>query len=187
MPAMWLELDTADFVDALKRLKPKRGGKAAIAQLETQISMMDSEAVIVVNGALTKCPGSGDWRGFVCLNYGFLLPFTKIKPNNERLRLEYADGKLKIETAKITALWVETSPWVTRQLAEAHVNNLPADKISYRYCPACGKRKGMDLRDIPNRTRPTASEKILIEVFKTTKATNGCMACGHGWIEIALT
>jgi hypothetical protein len=182
---MWLELDTADFVDALKRLKPKRGGKATIAQLETQISLIDDEAVIVVNGALTKCDGSGDWRGFVCLSYGFLLPFTKIKPNADRLRLEYADGKLKIETAKITALWIETSPWVTRQLAEAHLNSLPANKISYRFCPACGKRKGMDLLDIPNRTRLNPAETKLIELFKTTKSTHGCISCGHGWREIA--
>jgi hypothetical protein len=183
---MWLELTTDDFVDALKRLKPKRGGSVTISKLETQISLIDGEAVIVVNGALTKCPGVGDWRGFVCLSFGFLLPFTKIKPKTETLRLEYTAGKLKVETAKITAVWVETSPWVTSQLAEAHLNNLLPEKISYRFCPACGKRKGMDLKDITNRTRPTQSEKTLIEIYKTTKSTHGCIACGHGWIEIAL-
>jgi hypothetical protein len=182
---MWLELASDDFVEALKRLKPKRGGKATIAQLETQISLIDGQVIFVVNGALTTCNGAGYWNGFVCLDYGFLLPFIKIKPASDLVRLEYADSKLKIESSRITATWIESSPWMTGQLAEAHFNNLPAEKINYRFCPECGRRKGMDLREIPNRTRPNTAETKLIELFKTTKSTHGCMSCGHGWIEIA--
>ena len=183
---MWLELASEDFVEALKRLKPKRGGKVTIAQLETQISLIDGQVIFVVNGALTTCNGTGYWNGFVCLDYGFLLPFIKIKPATDLVRLEYADSKLKIESSRITATWIESSPWMTGQLAEAHFNNLPVEKINYRFCPECGRRKGMDLREIPNRTRPNPAETKLIELFKTTKSTHGCMSCGHGWIEISL-
>jgi hypothetical protein len=181
---MWLELASEDFVDALKRLKPKRGGKATIAQLETQISLIDNEAVLVVNGALKKCPGTGEWKGFVCLDYGFLLPFIKIKPATDVLRLEYQDSKLKIETSRITVTWVESSPWLTNQPPDADFNNIIPEKINYRFCPDCGKRTGLDLRYIPNRTRPTPVEKKLIKLFKTTKSTHGCLLCSHGWIEI---
>jgi hypothetical protein len=183
---MWLDLLTNDFVDALNRLKPKRRGKASIAYLDTQISLIDGEAIIAVNGAITNCPGTGDWRGFVCVSYGFLLPFIKVKPTTERLRLEFEGGKLKIETAKITAHWSETSPWVMHQLAEGYVKKLSPDMTNYRFCSACGKHKGIDLQDVQNRTRPTPAEKTLIDLYKTTKATHGCMDCGHGWIEITL-
>ncbi len=181
---MWIEIKTDDFVNALKGLKPKTNSPNKLMNLEAQISYENSEALIVINGGLTKCPAKGKWQGFVCLKFGYLVPFIKIKPTSEIVKIEFEEEKIKIDSAKFSATWIKTSQWVTTQLADAQLFNLVADEIQYCYCSKCGKKKAINLKDIQIKTRPSVKDKILIKLYETTKATHGCTDCGHGWIEI---
>jgi hypothetical protein len=124
---MWIEIKTDDFINALKGLKPKTNSPNKLMNLEAQISFENSEALIVINGSLTKCPAKGEWQGFVCLKFGYLVSFIKIKPISEIIKIEFEGEKLKIDSAKFSATWIKSSQWVTTQLADAQLFNLIAD------------------------------------------------------------
>ena len=115
----WLEIDRDDFVDALKRLKTGRITKAFLHQ-ELQIGFLQGEAVFCIQGAQTRKPATGLWNGFVCLQYGVLAPYLKVKPEHPSVRLTYDNGKLVFGITRLQAKWIEVSPWISQMALEAH-------------------------------------------------------------------
>jgi len=180
---MWIELKRDDFLDAINRLKPKRLLKS-YAILELQISFLNSEVIFCVNGAETKKPAIGEWSGFVCLRYGLLLPFLKIKPQSDPLKIEYVDAKIKIETARLTAKWIQKSNLDTQASIDAHLLSDQPDKINLKFCPSCGKKKGMAIDLLPIKSKLDAEQLRLQMLADNTNANTGCLTCGYVWIEL---
>jgi hypothetical protein len=115
----WIEIDRDDFVDALKRLKTGRITKAFLHQ-ELQIGFLQGEAVFCIQGAQIRKPATGLWNGFVCLQYGVLAPYLKVKPEHPSVRLTYDNGKLVFGITRLQAKWIEVSPWISQMALEAH-------------------------------------------------------------------
>jgi len=103
--APWIELDRDDFLDAIRRLKPSRMLKSYQAK-ELQIGFDGAEVTFCIEGATTRRPAQGAWNGFACISYGMLLPYLKVKPETERMRLVFHNGRLKIGTARLQARWI---------------------------------------------------------------------------------
>ena len=180
---MWIEIKKDDFLDAIKRLKPTRMPKS-YALLELQIAFQNGEAIFCVSGAETRRPARGEWKGFVCVRYGLLLPFLKIKPVADPVKIEYVDSKIKIEITKLSARWIEASELITTATMNAHFLSGAPQKVEFKFCPSCGKKKGMNLGLLPMKSKLNAEELRIQMLADNTSANTGCLACGYGWIEI---
>jgi hypothetical protein len=180
----WLELTRDDFLSALKKLKPGRMLKSYLGR-ELQIGLLNNEGVFCIDGAQTRRPAHGDWSGFVCVTYGMLLPFLKVPPDADPLRITFEGGRLRIGTMRMAARWIKASPWISEMALEAHFmsqpNEPPAKPL---YCPNCGKRKGIDLSGVLHVSKPKPQEKRLLDLFENTSATHGCTECLHAWAEL---
>lgn len=181
--AVWLELSKADFLSAIRRLQPGRMAKSFLAR-EVQIGLVAGEAVFCVEGAQTRRPATGCWNGFVCLSYGVLFPFLKIKPDGDMVRLAYEDGRIKIGPSRMQARWIEVSPWISTMALEAHFMGPPEGLDRRMFCPACGKRLGVELASLAQLPRPSAKEERLLAAYDLSAATHGCTDCGHVWTEL---
>ncbi len=103
----WIELSRDDFVDAIRRLKPGRMLKS-YERKELQIGLVVGEALFCIDGAITRRPASGVWNGFACVSYGLLLPYLKVKPEGDRVRLEFNQERLRIGSARFQSRWIHT-------------------------------------------------------------------------------
>jgi hypothetical protein len=177
----WLELTREDFLSALKRLKPGRMLKSYLTK-ELQIGLLNGEAVFCIEGAQTRRPATGQWTGFACVSYGLLLPFLKVPPDADPVRITFDDGRLRIGTVRFSSRWIQASPWISEMALEAHFMTPPNEPLLY--CPRCGKRKGIDISGVTQKSKPKPEEKRLVDLFEDTPATHGCTACFHGWAEI---
>jgi len=74
-----LDLSKADFLNAIKALKHPRMPKTH-ALKELQIGFVKGEALVCMEGAQTRSSAIGEWNWFVCLPYGMLLQYFKLKP-----------------------------------------------------------------------------------------------------------
>ncbi len=184
-PSVWLEVGRDDFLKAIKALKPLRMPKAYLGK-ELQIGLLGGEAVFCIEGAQTRCAAKGDWEGFVCLSYGLVLPYLKVKPDGDPLRLSFEGGRLRIGSTRLTAVWISVSPWIGQMALEAHFmaeRDNVALAATKRYCPSCGSLKGVLLADLPVKGRPTEVERQLQQLRDTTPATHACPVCRFAWIE----
>ncbi len=182
--SIWLDLSCADFLAAIKALKPPRMPKTH-ALKELQIGLVKGEAIFCMEGAQTRCPAIGEWNGFVCLPYGMLLPYLKLKPPGERVRLSLENDRLRIGANKLSATWIEVSPWIGEMALEAHFmsDGTPVVETNHLYCPKCGAKKGIRLGDFPQKAKPTTHEKKLFDLRDNSKATHACKSCLHAWVE----
>ncbi len=179
----WIELSRDDFLDAIKRLKPGRMLKS-FALKELQIGLVKEEAVFCIEGATTRRPASGVWNGFACVSYGMLLPYLKVKPEVDRVRLELDQGRLRIGTTRFPSRWIDASPWISQMALEAHFMG-PADELLPKlFCSKCGKREGVALNSLVQAAVLTESQKKLTELLEKTGASHGCESCFHVWKEI---
>lgn len=179
----WLEISRDDFLDALKRLKPGRMLKAYLSK-ELQLGLFQGEAVFCLEGAQTRRPARGSWNGFVCLPYGMLLPFLKIKPETDTVRLTYIGGRLCIGTTRFKAQWIEVSPWIGQMAMEAHFHGASEQATPKRFCTQCGAREGVTLDALYGKKPLSREETALLAKLENTQASHGCTACRHGWKEL---
>ncbi len=177
----WMELTRDDFLDAIKRLKPARMPKS-YALKELQIGLVKEEAIFCIEGATTQRPASGVWNGFACVSYGMLLPFLKFKPEGDRVRLVFDQGRLKIGSTRFQARWIDASPWISQMALEVHF--MGSSDLPKLFCPQCGKREGVALDSMLEKSVRTEQQEKLIEKLETINATHGCGSCFHGWKEI---
>jgi hypothetical protein len=180
----WLEISTDDFLDAIKRLKPGRMLKSYMAK-ELQIGFLKDEAVFCIEGAQTRRPARGHWNGFVCISYGMMIPYLKVKPETENLRLTFKDGRLSIGFTRFKVQWIEVSPWIGQMVLEAHFLGSSGSSSSKRYCPQCGVREGLNLQALHDKPSLNEGEGALLARLEKTQATHGCISCRHGWRELA--
>lgn len=179
----WLDITRDDFLSAIKRLKPGRMLKSYQSK-ELQIGFLDGEAVFCIEGAQTRRPSQGEWKGFACVPFGLVLPFLKVPPMTDTVRLSFEDGRLRIGTVRYTAKWIEVSPWISQMALEAHFM-APADtQDKPRYCPRCGKRQGVLLDHLQQKSALKEPEKKLLTRHQDSEATHACRSCLHGWKEL---
>ncbi len=179
---VWLEIDRKDFLDALKRLKPGRMLKSFLTK-ELQIGFLKNEAVFCIEGAQTRRPAKGQWNGFVCLPYGLLLPYLKVKPDTAVIRLTYLGGRLSLGVSRYKAKWIDVSPWIGQMALEAHFMGPADEPAPKRFCPQCGKPEGQRLSDVLAKGSFNELETRLLAKHGNTNATHACAACLHGWAE----
>jgi len=180
----WLEISTDDFLDAIKRLKPGRMLKSYMTK-ELQIGFLKDEAVLCIEGAQTRRPARGKWNGFVCISYGMMIPYLKVKPETETVRLTFKDGRLSIGITRFKVQWIEVSPWIGQMVLEALFLGASDSPSPKRFCPQCGVREGLNLQALKDKFTLIEPEAALLSRFEKTQATHGCMSCGHGWRELA--
>lgn len=180
----WLEISTDDFLDAIKRLKPGRMIKSYMTK-ELQIGFLKDEAVFCIEGAQTRRPARGKWNGFVCISYGMMIPYLKVKPETETVRLTFKDGRLSIGITRFKVQWIEVSPWIGQMVLEAHFLGASDSPSAKRFCPQCGVREGVNLQALQDKFTLVEAEASLLSRLEKTQATHGCMSCRHGWRELA--
>jgi hypothetical protein len=182
----WLEISTDDFLDAIKRLKPGRMLKSYMTK-ELQIGFLKDEAVFCIEGAQTRRPARGKWNGFVCISYGMMIPYLKVKPETETVRLTFKDGRLSIGITRFKVQWIEVSPWIGQMVLEAHFLGASDSPSPKRFCPQCGLREGVSLQALNDKSSLNEGETALLSRFEKTLATHGCMSCSYGWRELSVS
>ena len=108
---MWLELSRDDFLDAIRRLQPARMLKSYLNK-ELQIGWHEGQAMFSVEGAHNFHQARGQWTGFVCVPFAMVLPYLKVPPVSDPVRLVFEDGVLQIGTTRIKARRVAISRWI---------------------------------------------------------------------------
>jgi hypothetical protein len=184
LQTIWLEIARKAFIASIRRLKPARTLKSMLNQ-EIQVGFINDEAVFCINGAQTRCPAKGDWPGFVCFNFGHALSYTRVPPVNDPVRLEFVNDRLRIETSRIPATWIEAPAWIASMGLDVRFQSSeqsPAEPT--HFCPSCGKKAGVSLAALSVKARRTMIEQALHDLKDDGLATHGCQACAHVWAEL---
>jgi len=182
--SQWIQLSREDFVDGIKRLKPGRMLKSFLLR-ELQIGFIDGEVIFAVEGASTSRPAKGQWDGFVCLAYGMLFPYLKVKPDSDPVRLTFDAGRLKIGTTSFNARWISASPVVSQMVLEAHFLGPVVEPVKL-YCPRCGKREAHSQGALLDMITLSKDHETLLNLLEKHGATHGCTLCHYGWVETCL-
>lgn len=181
---IWLEVKLSDFLEAIRTLRPT--STARHARTDLQIGMIGGEAVFGISDRETRCDARGNWPGVGRFRFQYALSFLKVKPTTDPVRLEFSEGKLRIESVRFPATWVGASALVTGLSMEAHF--MGADEpppAPQRYCPSCGKRAGVALDAQPGAPPSASTGKRSASALAATAATHRCTRCGHRWIEFS--
>ena len=70
----WIELKRADFLSALKTLKPTLRVKSAPPR-ELQIGFEDSQVIFAIQGNSATKPATGNWPGLAEIKLSYFLSF----------------------------------------------------------------------------------------------------------------
>lgn len=179
-----LKLHTADFIAALKRVKPKRMTVADRAG-ELYLGKNGDEAVFCVRGALTRCPIiEGDWEGVAAVTFGMIASFLKAPPPGPTISLKHDGEHLKVDSLTLRSTWAAAPPWIAAMATEAHLLNVDDTPRQVKlFCPRCGKRKGepweATARDWPQGL-------LVATALSREHANMRCSDCGHAWCEIGI-
>ncbi len=93
------------LLEAIHRLKPARMLKSYLSKL-FEISYSNGEVIFSVEGSQVRQPAKGQWTGIASCKYNYALSLTKFNPTTDPVRIEFVDGKIKIETMRIPATWI---------------------------------------------------------------------------------
>ena len=110
---------TKDFLAAIERLqsqvsvgKKTKKMKAIIDSQDAYISFENGNAVFATNLIKTYSPIiSATWEGSAIVNFRSLSTFLKAVPVKDEISISYEDGKVKIDTLKLSAKFTESIPW----------------------------------------------------------------------------
>jgi hypothetical protein len=110
---------TKDFLLALERLQPQvsvgkktKKMKTIVDSQDAYISFENDNAVFATNLIKTYSPViSAKWEGSAIINFRTLLTFLKAIPVKDEIVILYEDGKIKIDTLKLSAKFTESIPW----------------------------------------------------------------------------
>jgi len=176
----FLQMSSAEFVNALKRLSPKRI-TAAMRSGELYVGMSGGEAVFCIRGALTRCPViDSDWEGFAAVNFGMAISFVKAPPSGELVSLKWSDGRLRIDTLSLAAKWSGAPEWIAAMATEAHLQAVEDEREIKRFCPRCCKRKG---EPVEPTARQWPQGLPVATHLNREHANMLCSGCGHAWCE----
>ncbi|MGE5815506.1 MAG: hypothetical protein ACM36C_13540 [Acidobacteriota bacterium] len=180
---VWLELSQAGFLEAIRTLKPK--GPLRRARIDLQIGLVGREAIFGISDRETRCDARGNWPGVARFAFQYATSFLKVKPAMDPVRIEFSDGRLRIESVRFPARWIGASALVTQLSMDAHFMGTddPPPKPK-RFCPACGKRAGVALDELTDGPSLTGPEAQVANALAPTAATHRCTRCGHRWIEL---
>lgn len=184
-----LVLETHDFLAAIKTVKPHRVDAAAKLS-ECQLGYVAGEAIFCLNGAQTRRPAVGSWPGFARFRFALMLAVLKVPPPEPLIEIRCSDAAVQIGATRVPARWIESSEWIAEMALEAHLHGPDkAPAPQELYCPKCGRREGVFLRDLlrPASTgrHPAPQERIHIG-GRTLDAepTRACKSCRNQWIEL---
>jgi hypothetical protein len=110
---------TKDFLLALERLQPQisvgkktKKMKTIVDSQDAYISFENDNAVFATNLIKTFSPViSANWEGSAIINFRTLLTFLKAIPVKDEIVISYEDGKIKIDTLKLSAKFTHLMPW----------------------------------------------------------------------------
>ena len=108
-----LTLNTKDFVDAVKRMTPKRVRKVT---KNDEVAIFVSNACFMISNRqlITECPLKNEnWTGCVELKFNVLLSISLIPPASPEITISFKDGKLKIASLSISAKWLAAPQWIS--------------------------------------------------------------------------
>jgi hypothetical protein len=114
-----ITIATKDFLGALERLqsqasvgKKTKKMKAIVDSQDAYISFECDKAVFATNLIKTYSPViSAKWEGSAIINFRSLSTFLKAIPVKDEILISYEDGKIKIDTLKLSAKFTESIPW----------------------------------------------------------------------------
>ncbi|MEN9418755.1 MAG: hypothetical protein RI988_2375 [Pseudomonadota bacterium] len=106
----WIELSRDDILSAIKRLRPERMGKRHLAKT-LEMWLEGEEVIFGVEGAFTRRPARGQWKGVVCVRFELMNSFLRVRPKTEAVRLSFDGQRLAIGTSRFAASWIEKSAW----------------------------------------------------------------------------
>ena len=104
-----IELDTKDFLDAIRRIKPQKLLNRVKLQ-EVWIGYGEDTFILELEGAEVTKSAQGSWDGFATISLEKLLAFLNIPPVSSVTRIEFSDGVLKIDSTKIKSDWFLADP-----------------------------------------------------------------------------
>ena len=107
----WLEVSCNDLLSAIKRLRPERMGKRHLAKT-LEVWLDGNEVTFGVEGAFTRRPGRGEWKGVVCVRFELMNSFLRVRPKTETVRLSFDGQRLSLGTSRFAATWLEKSAWL---------------------------------------------------------------------------
>lgn len=173
----WIDLQTKDFVQALKTVKPKLKSTAKKAGT-LDISFINGEAVFCVAGAMTRIPGKGHWAGLVETPFLAMLAFIKIPPAGEAIKLQFDGETMKIGSFRCKATWQKVSEQIAEIKNSIHMNELDKKRDSPKhYCPICGSKTGQ-------QKHAGTTDLLGGSLLEQEGLKYECNKCGLVWNEI---
>lgn len=102
-----LEVDTQELVRALKDL---RIGLKKNTSQRASLTYAGGLLEIALRGAVVRIDAEGHWRGTTHVAVQPLATLARIPPKNQRLKITYEDGRVKLGTMRLVAEWQDIGP-----------------------------------------------------------------------------
>jgi hypothetical protein len=114
-----ITIATKGFLVALERLQPQisvgkktKKMKAILDSQDAYISFEQDKALFATNLIKTYSPViSANWEGAAIINFRTLLTFLKANPIKNEVLILYEDGKIKIDSLKLSAKFTDQILW----------------------------------------------------------------------------
>lgn len=178
----WIELKQTDFLAALQALKPTLSVKNA-PERELQIGLINGQAVFTIQGASASKPATGSWPGLAGIRLAYFLTFLVAKPPENSIRITYADGKIKVSSARFSAKWVNSNDLLTGEQLHQHARTPTKENILKYKCPKCRRKQGLPLHSLPSGPFATSETKKLLAEAEKLGHGFACTSCGTTWAE----
>jgi len=180
----WISVEHDELIEAIKLLSPS-GLTKKRRRAELQISLDRNEMTLCIPGAMSKCTAQGEWPGLLSVPYIFLYSIALVPLMLNTVVLRLHAERLRIDRLSISGIWRDAGALSSSMALGAHLDS-EIYTSPKRYCPLCGKHKGIALVDFALPTKPLTQDWALYRLEEHREVTHGCKACGHGWRELAL-
>lgn len=181
--APWIEVKRADFLAALKDLKP--ANRIRIGDRELQIGYVGGRVVFTVDGGSSVKPAQGDWPGLATVKLMYFLTFLVAKPVEEVVRISYVDGRIHASSGRFAAQWSE-NVMLSDLALHASTATPPTGHVVKFKCPTCRRMQGMAFDSLFSGSMAKASIKTMVDAGVRKGHGFGCLACGHTWAHQVL-
>ena len=178
----WIELKRADFLSALKTLKPTLRVKSAPPR-ELQIGFEDSQVIFAIQGNSATKPATGNWPGLAEIKLSYFLSFLVAKPIENEIRIKFINQKIYISSAIFPAKWIFSEDSSIREKLHAHSSTPGIENVLKFKCQKCRKKQGVAFVSLS--TGPLANESIKDFIKNADMLGHGfgCLSCGNTWDE----
>ena len=178
----WIELKRADFLEALKTIKPTHRVKSA-PERELQIGLINQQVILSIQGSSTSKPALGNWPGVASVRLAYFLTFLIAKPTEKITRITFKADKIHVSSARFAAQWMDSGEVETCEQLNLHANTLAKENTIKYKCKSCRRKQGIPLYNILSSAFLSDKfKKILLDVEKNDHGFI-CISCGNTWAE----